>query len=230
VPDVALRISIDEEHARAPARQPGRDVNGGRRLPDAALHVDDRKLLHECGHYTGKITYMARYVLRVNGQDREVDAEPGDSLLSVLRYDFGLTGSRFGCGEGQCGACSVLLDGNAARSCVTRVGAVGAKSIVTIEGLAHGAGSAARSTDSALHPVQQAFLETEAFQCGYCTSGMIMAAVGLLKTNPNPTEQDIARLMDRSVCRCGTYPRIVKAVRLAAERMRATNGVMGGSR
>ena len=169
---------------------------------------------------------MARYVLRVNGQDREVDAEPGDSLLSVLRYDFGLTGSHYGCGEGQCGACSVLLDGAAARSCVTRVGAVGTKSITTIEGLAPG--PTAESKGPALHPVQQAFLETEAFQCGYCTSGMIMATVGLLKTNPNPTEQDIARLMDRSVCRCGTYPRIVKAVRLAAERMRTTNGVMGG--
>ena len=169
---------------------------------------------------------MARYVLRVNGQDREVDAEPGDSLLSVLRYDFGLTGSHYGCGEGQCGACSVLLDGAAARSCVTRVGAVGAKSIVTIEGLAHGAGS----KDSALHPVQQAFLETEAFQCGYCTPGMIIATVGLLKTNANPSDQDIARLMDRSVCRCGTYPRIVKAVRLAAERMRTANVVAGGAK
>jgi aerobic-type carbon monoxide dehydrogenase small subunit (CoxS/CutS family) len=169
---------------------------------------------------------MARYVLHVNGQDREVDAEPGDSLLSVLRYDFGLTGSHYGCGEGQCGACSVLLDGVAARSCVTRVGAVGTKSIVTIEGLAHSV--AGGSKGPALHPVQQAFLETEAFQCGYCTSGMIMATVGLLKTNPNPSDQDVARLMDRSVCRCGTYPRIVKAVRLAAERMRATNSVMGG--
>jgi aerobic-type carbon monoxide dehydrogenase small subunit (CoxS/CutS family) len=172
---------------------------------------------------------MDRYVLRVNGQDRELDAEPGDSLLSVLRYDFGLTGSRYGCGEGQCGACSVLLDGAAARSCVTRVGSVGTKSITTIEGLAHGA-DAPGSKDAALHPVQQAFLETEAFQCGYCTSGMIMATVGLLKTNPNPSEQDIARLMDRSVCRCGTYPRIVKAVRRAAERMRTTNGIMGGGK
>jgi nicotinate dehydrogenase subunit A len=170
---------------------------------------------------------MARYVLRVNGQDREVDAEPGDSLLSVLRYDFGLTGSRYGCGEGQCGACSVLLDGAAARSCVTRVGSVGAKSITTIEGLAAAGGS---KDAASLHPVQQAFLETEAFQCGYCTSGMIMATVGLLKTNPNPSEQDIARLMDRSVCRCGTYPRIVKAVRAAAERMRTTNAAIGGSR
>jgi aerobic-type carbon monoxide dehydrogenase small subunit (CoxS/CutS family) len=166
---------------------------------------------------------MARYVLRVNGQDREVDAEPGDSLLSVLRYDFGLTGSHYGCGEGQCGACTVLADGVAVRSCVTRVGSVGTKSIVTIEALASG---------DRLHPVQQAFLDAEAFQCGYCTSGMIMAVVGLLKTNPNPSEQDIARLMDRSVCRCGTYPRIVKAVRLAAERMAAQNpaAVGGGKR
>ncbi len=154
---------------------------------------------------------MARYVLRVNGKDREVDAEPGDSLLAVLRDDFNLTGSRYGCGEGQCGACTVLLDGAGARSCVTRVGSVGAKAITTIEALAG---------EDRLHPVQQAFLEVEAFQCGYCTSGMVMAAVGLLKTNPNPSEQDIARLMDRSVCRCGTYPRIVQAVRLAAQLMR----------
>jgi aerobic-type carbon monoxide dehydrogenase small subunit (CoxS/CutS family) len=154
---------------------------------------------------------MARFVLRVNGKDREVDAEPGDNLLSVLRDDFNLTGSRYGCGEGQCGACTVLLDGAGARSCVTRVGSVGAKAVTTIEALAQG---------DRLHPVQQAFLEVEAFQCGYCTSGMVMAAVGLLKTNANPSEADIVRLMDRSVCRCGTYPRIVKAVRLAAERMR----------
>jgi aerobic-type carbon monoxide dehydrogenase small subunit (CoxS/CutS family) len=162
---------------------------------------------------------MARYVLRVNGQDREVDAEPGDSLLSVLRYDFGLTGSHYGCGEGQCGACTVLADGAAIRSCVTRVGSVGAKAIVTVEAIARG---------DRLHPVQQAFLDAEAFQCGYCTSGMVMAVVGLLKTNPNPSEQDIARLMDRSVCRCGTYPRIVKAVRLAAERMAAQTPAVGG--
>ena len=138
----------------------------------------------------------------------------------MLRYDFGLTGSRFGCGEGQCGACTVLLDGAAARSCVTRVGSLGTKSITTIEALAQG---------DRLHPVQQAFLEHEAFQCAYCTSGMIMSAVGLLKTNPNPSEDDIARLLDRNVCRCGTYPRIVKAVRQAAERMRTTgSSVMGG--
>lgn len=164
---------------------------------------------------------MARYTLRVNGREHEVDAEPGDSLLSILRGDLGLTGSHYGCGEGQCGACTVLLDGAAARSCVTRVGSVGAKSITTIEGLVQG---------ERLNAVQQAFLEVEAFQCGYCTSGMIMATVGLLKTNPNPSESDIARLMDRSVCRCGTYPRIVRAVRLAAERTRTTTTQIGGAR
>jgi aerobic-type carbon monoxide dehydrogenase small subunit (CoxS/CutS family) len=167
---------------------------------------------------------MARYVLRVNGQPREVDAEPGDSLLSVLRDDFGLTGSHYGCGEGQCGACTVLLDGAGARSCVTRVGSVGTTAITTIEGLTARAASEGRD----LHPVQQAFLDVEAFQCGYCTSGMIMAAVGLLKTNPNPSDQDVARLMQGNVCRCGTYPRIVKAVRLAADRMRTTSTVAGG--
>ena len=161
---------------------------------------------------------MPRYALRVNGKDRDVDAEPADSLLAVLRDDFGLTGSRFGCGEGQCGACTVLLDGAAARSCVMPIGSVGAKAITTIEALADG---------DRLHPVQQAFLDVEAFQCGYCTPGMVMAAVGLLKTNPNPSESDIVRLMDRSVCRCGTYPRIVKAVRLAAERMQTRTSRAG---
>ena len=168
---------------------------------------------------------MARYVLRVNGHDREGDAEPGDSLLSILRDDFGLTGSRFGCGEGQCGACTVLLDGAGARSCVTRVGSVGAKAITTIEAIGVDANGGDR-----LHPVQQAFLDVEAFRCGYCTSGMVMAAVGLLKTNPNPSEPDIARMMDGSVCRCGTYPRIVEAVRLAAERMRTGTTATGGGR
>jgi aerobic-type carbon monoxide dehydrogenase small subunit (CoxS/CutS family) len=158
-------------------------------------------------------------VLRVNGRDREVDAEPGDNLLSILRYDFGLTGSRFGCGEGQCGACTVLLDGAGVRSCVTRVASVGSKAVTTIEALADG---------DRLHPIQQAFLEAEAFQCGYCTSGMIMATAGLLRTNPNPSEQDVQRLPDRNVCRCGTYPRIVRAVRLAADRVRTTTSSSGG--
>jgi aerobic-type carbon monoxide dehydrogenase small subunit (CoxS/CutS family) len=169
---------------------------------------------------------MPKYVLRVNGTDRSIEAEPGDSLLSVLRYDFGLTGSRFGCGEGQCGACTVLLAGAGARACVTRVGSVGTKAITTIEGLSRDGNGA--SKDAPYHPVQQAFLDAEAFQCGYCTSGMVMATVGLLKTNPNPSEQDIARLLDRNVCRCGIYPRIVKAVRLAAERTRGTATALRG--
>lgn len=164
---------------------------------------------------------MPRYVLRVNGKDREVDAEPGDTLLAILRDDFGLTGSRYGCGEGQCGACTVLLDGSGARACVTRVASIGSKTITTIEALAQG---------ERLHPVQQAFLDAEAFQCGYCTSGMIMATVGLLKTNPNPAEQDIARLLDRNICRCGTYPRIVKAVRLAAKGMQTRTLASGGKK
>jgi aerobic-type carbon monoxide dehydrogenase small subunit (CoxS/CutS family) len=159
-----------------------------------------------------------RYTLRVNGRPHEVDAEPGDTLLSILRGDLGLTGSRYGCGEGQCGACTVLLDGAAARSCVTRVASLGTKTITTIEGLADG---------DRLHPVQAAFLEAEAFQCGYCTSGMIMATAGLLRTNPNPSEQDVVRLLDRSVCRCGTYPRIVRAVRLAADRLRSSISTTG---
>jgi aerobic carbon-monoxide dehydrogenase small subunit len=164
---------------------------------------------------------MARYVLRVNGKDHEVDAEPGDSLLSLLRDDLALTGSKFGCGEGFCGACTVLIDGQSTRSCVTRVGAAAGKSITTIEALASG---------DRLHPVQQAFLDAEAFQCGYCTSGMIMATVGLLRNTPNPTEQDIARVMDRNVCRCGTYPRIVDAIKRAAQHMRTTTSAQGGVR
>ena len=157
---------------------------------------------------------MPTYNLRINGQTHEVEGEPGDSLLSVLRYELDLTGSKYGCGEGYCGACTVLLDNQAARSCVTRLATVAGKAITTVEGLA---------TGERLHPVQEAFLEAEAFQCGYCTPGMVMATVSLLRTTPNPTEQDIARVMDRNVCRCGTYPRIVRAVKRAAERMRTTN-------
>jgi aerobic-type carbon monoxide dehydrogenase small subunit (CoxS/CutS family) len=161
-----------------------------------------------------------RYTLRVNGATHEVQAEPTDTLLSVLRDDLGLTGSKYGCGEGQCGACTVLLDGQAVRSCVTRLPAVARKTITTIEGLAEG---------ERLHPVQQAFLDVEAFQCGYCTPGMIMAAVALLRTIANPSEQDIVRAMNGNICRCGTYPRIVQAIRMASERMRPT-GSAGGAR
>ena len=152
---------------------------------------------------------MARFDLRVNGTTHQVEGAPEDSLLSVLRYELGLTGSKFGCGEGFCGACTVLIDGQATRSCVTRIGQLAGKDISTIESLAVG---------GTLHPVQDAFIEAEAFQCGYCTTGMIMATVGLLKTTPHPTDDDITRVLDRNVCRCGTYPRIVKAIKLAAQR------------
>jgi nicotinate dehydrogenase subunit A len=156
---------------------------------------------------------MPVYSLRINGRTHQVEGDPDDSLLSVLRYDLGLTGSKFGCGEGFCGACTVLADNQMTRSCVMRLGAVGNTPITTIEGLA---------VNDRLHPVQEAFLEAEAFQCGYCTPGMVMATVSLLRTNPSPSDQDIAKIMDRNVCRCGTYPRIVRAVKLAASRMKNT--------
>jgi nicotinate dehydrogenase subunit A len=156
---------------------------------------------------------MPTYAIRINGRTHQIEGEPGDSLLSVLRYELDLIGSKFGCGEGACGACTVHVEDQAARSCVTRLAAVAGKSVTTVEGL----GGAER-----LHPVQQAFLDAEAFQCGYCTPGMVMATVSLLRTNPTPSEADIARVMDRNVCRCGAYPRIVRAVQLAAERMRTT--------
>jgi aerobic-type carbon monoxide dehydrogenase small subunit (CoxS/CutS family) len=150
---------------------------------------------------------VARFLLRVNGQTHEIEGDPADNLLSILRGELGLTGSKYGCGEGQCGACTVLVDGQAMRSCVTRLSSLTDKEITTIEGLSGG---------DRLHPVQEAFLEVEAFQCGYCTPGMVMAAVALLDRHPNPSDQQIASAMDRNVCRCGTFPRIVKAIRLAA--------------
>lgn len=152
---------------------------------------------------------MSTYTLRINGQTHQIEGEPNDSLLSVLRYELDLIGSKFGCGEGACGACTVLVDNQAMRSCVARLSAVAGKTIVTIEGLG----------GNQLHPVQQAFLDAEAFQCGYCTPGMVMATVSLLRTNPTPSEADIARIMDRNVCRCGTYPRIRDAIEAAAAKM-----------
>ena len=125
----------------------------------------------------------------------------------MLRENLDLTGSKYGCGEGMCGACTVLIDGKAQRSCVTRVGSVSGKQITTIEGLAAG---------EQLHPVQQAFLDAGAMQCGYCTSGMIMSAVALLKKNPSPNESQIIAFMDGNVCRCGTYSRIVNAIQKAS--------------
>jgi len=147
--------------------------------------------------------------LTVNGKSRRVDAVPDETLLSVLRDKLDLTGTKYGCGEGQCGACTVLVDGRAMVSCQIPVSEAAGKKIVTIEGLAQ---------NGRLHPVQAAFLETEAFQCGYCTSGMIVASVALLQTNAAPSGQEIARALARNVCRCGTYPRIIEAVRAAGKK------------
>jgi isoquinoline 1-oxidoreductase alpha subunit len=154
---------------------------------------------------------MARVTkLNVNGSSRTIDADVGISLLSVLRDQLDLTGSKYGCGEGQCGACTVLVDGSPRRSCITPVGAVGQKQITTIEGLAQG---------DSLHPLQKAFLEEAAMQCAYCTSGMIMTAVSLLRANPNPSTADIWHSMQGNICRCGTHPRIVAAIQKAAKTM-----------
>jgi len=163
---------------------------------------------------------MAAIRLAINGKDYSVDTDPQTSLLSVLREDLDLTGSKYGCGEGMCGACTVLIDGKAQRSCITRAGSVSGKQITTIEGLANG---------GQLHPVQQAFLDAGAMQCAYCTSGMIMSAVALLKNNPAPNEREIVDFMDGNVCRCGTYSRIITAIQKASKSPMAS-AAKGGTR
>ncbi len=157
---------------------------------------------------------MSTIRLTINGSPHTVDADGQTSLLSVLREHLDLTGSKYGCGEGQCGACTVLIDGKAQRSCITKVGTISEKQITTIEGLAKG---------DELHPVQQAFLDAGAMQCGYCTSGMIMSAVALLRRNPEPKESEIIAFMDGNVCRCGTYPRIVRAIQQAGKVAKAAS-------
>ena len=148
--------------------------------------------------------------LQINGRKRETAAPAGALLLEVLRENLGLTGAKYGCGEGQCGACTVLLDGRPALSCITpAINAVG-RSLETIEGLAQG---------DQLHPVQEAFIACTAMQCGYCTPGMIMAAVGLLRARPEPSDEEIAEAMQDNVCRCGVYARIVQAIHQAAKEL-----------
>jgi aerobic-type carbon monoxide dehydrogenase small subunit (CoxS/CutS family) len=149
--------------------------------------------------------------LEVNGVKRKVEAEAETNLLEVLREDLGLTGTKYGCGESQCGACTVLIAGQAVHSCIASVGEAVGQPITTIEGLAK---------NGKLHPVQQAFIDHNALQCGYCSSGMIMAAVGFLATNPNPTEAQIVGHMSGNICRCGGYPRMVAAIKEAAQTMR----------
>ncbi len=146
---------------------------------------------------------------RVNGTRREVAAQPERSLLTVLRDELDLTGAKYGCGEGQCGACTVLLDGRPVRACLTPIVAAVGKPVTTIEGLAKG---------DRLHPVQEAFLQEDALQCGYCTPGMIMSAVSLLQRTAKPSERDIAAALEGNICRCGAYPRILAAVRRAVSR------------
>ncbi len=150
---------------------------------------------------------MPTLTLLVNGSEHKVEAEPGEPLLWVLRNRLGLTGTKYGCGEGQCGACTVLLDGQSVRSCRMPVEASRGRKIVTIESLASG---------GKLHPIQQAFLEEEAFQCGYCTPGMIMSAHALLTATPHPNDEQVIEHMNGNICRCGTYPRIMAAIHRAA--------------
>jgi nicotinate dehydrogenase subunit A len=145
--------------------------------------------------------------LNVNGKKLTMDVDSATSLLSVLRNDLALTGSKYGCGEGQCGACTVLLDGQPARSCITQVGRAASKQITTIEGLAK---------DGQLHPLQEAFIKADAMQCAYCTSGMIMAGAALLTGNPRPSREEIVKGMNGNICRCGTYQRIINAIEIAS--------------
>jgi aerobic-type carbon monoxide dehydrogenase small subunit (CoxS/CutS family) len=145
--------------------------------------------------------------LVINGARRTVAGDPDRPLLYVLRDELDLTGAKYGCGEGQCGACTVLLDGAPVRSCLTPARAAQGKAVTTIEAL---------EQNGKLHPVQQAFIDEDAMQCGYCTAGMIMSAVGLLRKTPRPSEAEIRSGMQGNICRCGTYPRIVEAVRKAA--------------
>jgi len=145
--------------------------------------------------------------IKVNGATRSVDAEPDTPLLYVLRNDFGLNGAKFGCGLSQCGACTVLINGVATRSCVTPLSRVGSSEVTTLEGL---------GTHEHLHPLQQAFVDEQAAQCGYCTNGMIMAAKALLDGNPRPTEAQVREGLAANLCRCGSHNRIIRAVLRAA--------------
>jgi aerobic carbon-monoxide dehydrogenase small subunit len=152
----------------------------------------------------------ATITFTVNGKSRTVTTDPQRPLLDVLRETLQLTGTKYGCGEGQCRACTVLMNGKSTASCITTIGEADKQTIVTIEGLANG---------DKLHPVQQAFLDEGAFQCGYCTAGMIMGTVALLKEVPQPTDDDIRSHMNRHICRCCSYPKYLQAIHRAAAQM-----------
>jgi aerobic-type carbon monoxide dehydrogenase small subunit (CoxS/CutS family) len=149
--------------------------------------------------------------LRINGSKVPIDADAGRMLLGVLRDDLDLTGAKYGCGEGRCGACTVMLDGKAVRSCITTVGEAAGAEITTIEGL---------ERDGKLHPLQAAFLDHQALQCGFCTCGMIMQGVALLREKPRPSTVQILVAMEGNVCRCGTHPRVVAAIHSASNAMK----------
>jgi len=153
---------------------------------------------------------MANFTLRVNGESRSVTAEPDAPLLYILRNDLELNGPKFGCGLAQCGACTVLIDGKPARSCVTPVSAAAKGRVTTIEGL---------GTVEKLHPLQKAFIDEQACQCGYCGNGMVMSAKALLEKNPKPTEREIKQALNGHLCRCASHNRIVRAVQKAAKEM-----------
>lgn len=148
--------------------------------------------------------------LTINNKTYTLEAHSDESLLNVLRNQLNLTGSKYGCGEGACGACKVLINGVAAPSCITMAGTLEGKEITTIEGI---------GTDNNLHPLQKSFLEVDVFQCAYCASGMLISAVSLLKNNSRPSEQEIVQAMQGNICRCGTYPRIVHAIQHAVKKM-----------
>ncbi len=150
--------------------------------------------------------------LYVNGKDREVQADAETPLLYALRNDLGLVGTRYGCGIGQCGTCTVIIDGKAVQSCDVPVSAVIGKKITTVEALV---------TNAALHPLQRAFIDEQAAQCGYCASGILMAAKVLLDANPDPQDADIRKALEGNLCRCGTHGRILRAIKRAAKEMRS---------
>jgi aerobic-type carbon monoxide dehydrogenase small subunit (CoxS/CutS family) len=154
----------------------------------------------------------------VNDAELTIDTDPQATLLSVLRERLDLTGTKLSCGEGACGACTVLVGDQPVRACITPVAAAAGKRVLTIEGLAAG---------DQLHPLQQAFLDADAFQCGYCTAGMIMAGAGLLLEHPDPDESTIVRFMQGNLCRCGMYTRIIRAIQQAAAELRATQAAGG---
>lgn len=152
---------------------------------------------------------MPKYTLHINGSQKVVDTEPGTPLLYVLRDHLELNGPKFGCGIAQCGSCMVLVDGNAATSCIKSIASVGDSKVVTLEGLA--------SENEELHPVQKAFIQEQAAQCGYCLNGMVMTTVGLLNRNSNPDDQEIKDALRMNLCRCGTHTRIIKAIKSASK-------------